>query len=277
MTQTLLELHEKHGVLNCEKRFVPMVAAVAADQWRVMAKHIFQAVKYGKPDARRETLELMGLIAPPKLWITSRNWWACTDGGRSAAQSEENKLRRCFADITDDATSTEGDSEEDQICKCDSCCPKVLMDRGASSSEELQRVHCALAGGQKGETKDASKVKGKGKAKGKRTEKGKKNAGDEWKPKMGKVMAIKTAINYPIRMRLRKVKNVSHIRGHMYDAYGNHVITIPLTMCSTSMFPKYERTLETIVDALNNSGMKTKADAKAFVVERLLEELPRLA
>jgi len=95
---------------------------------------------------------------------------------------------------------------------------------------------------------------------------------------MGKVKNKLIAINYPIRMRLRKVNFVSsHIRGHMYDAYGNHVITIPLTRCSTSMFPKYERTLETIVDALNNSGMKTKAEAKAFVVEQLLRELPRLA
>jgi hypothetical protein len=40
---TFEALHSKHAILNCDSRFVLRVASMAADNWRVMAKHIYNA------------------------------------------------------------------------------------------------------------------------------------------------------------------------------------------------------------------------------------------
>ena len=56
------------------------------------------------------------------------------------------------------------------------------------------------------------------------------------------------------------------------DRDGKHVISMQSVRSE-----KYEEHVQHIVDALNQGTMKTKTEAQAFLQEKLLGELPRLA
>ena len=80
-------------------------------------------------------------------------------------------------------------------------------------------------------------------------------------------------ISYPVRMQIRQVtKGRGGMEARVLDRDGKHVISMQSVRSE-----KYEEHVQHIVDALNQGTMKTKSEAQAFLQEKLLGELPRLA
>ena len=63
LTLTFLELDKKHGILGADRPFAQRAASLAADAWRVMAKHIYNVAMDSKavPSTVRKLVDLIEL------------------------------------------------------------------------------------------------------------------------------------------------------------------------------------------------------------------------
>ena len=195
------ELDKRHGILMCDARFVQRAASLAADAWRIMTKHLYNAAQAEKVMVNKELQQLVKKIKLPSA--EDDGGAALASGGSfddspsaaaavgpeegAAADMSASAVKALFppsmggaaeGDDIPEAENTEVELSDSDVelcgmmCNCLACREARTVDLTGSGSPTP--IPNAELGGQKRETRIAqTALKGKGNEKDNSMSKGK--------------------------------------------------------------------------------------------------------
>ncbi|CAK0851366.1 unnamed protein product [Prorocentrum cordatum] len=296
LKDTFQELDKRRGVLACDVRFQERAASLAADAWRVMAKHLYNAAQAEKALSNEVLQQLVKMIRLPS---------AEDDGGAALASGGSFEDSPSFAaaagpvegeaaDVSASAVRVEFSDDDVElcgmICNCKACRDARTVDLAAEEGGgERVPIPNAAIGGQKRDARtaqtalkgDKSKGKGKGDGKGKSESKTKSQSAKRTRetvaailkppkkakapPKQEDEAEVESGnITLPATVTVREPNGKR--RGEAYLLDGNKKYIMGITSRRTE---EYKEVVERAAEKIHGTILKMKDDLRMWFDQQI--------
>ncbi|CAK0840465.1 unnamed protein product [Prorocentrum cordatum] len=300
LKDTFQELDKRHGILACDMRFQERAASLAADAWRVMAKHLYNAAQADKALSNEVLQQLVKMIRLPSA--EDDGGAALASGGSfedspsfaaaagpvegEAADVSASAVRALFppsmgeaaeGDGSHEAAKTEVEFSDDDVelcgmtCKCKACRDARTVDLTAEEGGgERAPIPNAAIGGQKRDTRTAqTALKVRMRLLGKTREtvalilKPPKKA--KAPPKQEDEAEVESGnITLPATVTVREPNGKR--RGEAYMLDGNKKYIMGITSRRTE---EYKEVVERAAEKINGTILKTKDDLRMWFDQQI--------